>query len=174
MVVTYSLDFLKGWLMLVSGNLNKQILFRPSWGELAFMNRLFPNMLVRHDEGYTMAVYDIVDEVLIKGQNHFGAIAEKTSSFGDKQEALTSIKRGVLLSTGQVVDVSDGIAKSPKSVITSDELGYVFNHIPQMFTSVSGDSTQKTVITAFDGYYDFRAQVFKGLINTSTVAKLWP
>ena len=35
------------------------------------MNRLFPNMLVRHDEGYTMAVYDIVDEVLIKGPESF-------------------------------------------------------------------------------------------------------
>ena len=155
--------------MFISASLNSEYLLKPSGAEFRPFFRLFSEQVMPADQGYTFSTYDKVPGMTVQGAEYFGAIADKTRSFDNRQALLTNLKRCINIGNMDVIDSSQGIVMPRDATITATQLGVNMNHIPQLFAIYDTDK----LLINFTGVFDFKTKFFRGQADFATVGEIW-
>ena len=154
--------------MFVSADLNSNYLLIPGNQEFRPFYRLFAHQIINAAQGYTLASYDLVPDSVVIGAEYFEHVATKTRSYDTKQATLTGLQRVINLGDNNIINASKGIRMPLAATINKTPLGMVINHIPQLFAIYEGK-----VLTAFNGHYNFKTNLFRGQCDFQTVGEIW-
>lgn len=142
--------------MRVTAGMLQDYVFTPSYGELIQLNGIYAEILELGNTGYTFRKYRDVPQYVIAGAEYFGAVAEKTENFPTKQAALHRLRRGLEISRGDILNVSQGLIM-PNRTIGNSGLGIIADHIPQVYGMYFGKMLSSVV-----GDYDLSRKTFTG------------
>lgn len=158
--------------MLVKADIRSDYLLNPLYSELSLFLSLYDGLVEPSPTGWTLKAYAGVPGVLVKGSPFAGKTPAKTRSFDTATEALHSLKLGVDVAKGVILDVSKGLFL-PGRTIHRSRLGVTADHVPQLYGSYPLPGMPGRVCVALSGDYDFARRTFFGMVEFAEVGTLW-
>lgn len=157
--------------MIVTASIYHDYLFKPNSYESWDFARTLGNVTIPKDDGFTLSVYQRIPFLAVQGQSYFSlpVVAEDTRIFQTKSHFLYSLGGAINLNKMAPASMQGGFKLPSGYSIKTLVTGAQCNHIPQMFAV---DSNTGLLVTAINGWYDFKAGIFEGQLLFSSLDDL--